>query len=158
MRLQTLAKNSAHASVAILTAIMLAIGAGLAVPGANAAAQPPVTPPDLKILVPSNLISIGTDQATAHHVLRYTHITWDAGTGPFEIDPSYNPATGTSTFVQALYNSPSPGAWSLDHRVPVPAIGVFVSPSDYQFPLTKFTLNRTNPDGSIGQVVATSPK
>ncbi|MGA7206426.1 MAG: Ig-like domain-containing protein, partial [Specibacter sp.] len=72
--------------------------------------------------------------------------------------PSYNPATGTSTFVQALYNSPSPGVWSLDHRVPVPAVGVFVSPSDYQFPLTKFTLNRTNPDGSIGQVVATSPK
>jgi hypothetical protein len=42
--------------------------------------------------------------------------------------------------------------------VPVAATGVFDPPSDYQFPLTKFTLNTVNPDGSIGSVVATSPK
>ena len=27
--------------------------------------------------------------------LQYTHITWDVGSGPFEIDPTYNPASGT---------------------------------------------------------------
>ena len=30
--------------------------------------------------------------------------------------------------------------------------------SDYQFPLNSFTLNQVNPDGSLGAVVATSPK
>ena len=117
-----------------------------------------LTLPDLKILVPPNLISIGLDQASGHPMLRYTHITWDAGTGPFEIDPTYNSATGIATFTQALYNSPSAGVWALDHSVPVPAIGVFQQPADYQFPLTRFTLQNRNADGTLGAVVATSPK
>jgi hypothetical protein len=35
---------------------------------------------------------------------------------------------------------------------------VFDPPADYQFPLTRFTLNQVNTDGSVGAVVATSPK
>ena len=44
--------------------------------------------------------------------------------------------------------------------MPVAATGVFnkVTGSDYAFPLTKFTLNAVNSDGSIGAVLATSPK
>ena len=34
----------------------------------------------------------------------------------------------------------------------------FDPPSDYRFPLTKFTLNTVQADGSLGSVVATSPK
>ena len=90
--------------------------------------------------------------------LRFTHITWDAGTGPFEIDPTYNSATGTATFSQEIYNSPSAGVWAKDHSVPLAVTGVFDPPSDYQFPLNSFTLNQVNPDGSLGAVVTTSPK
>src|SRR5215469_3257642 len=117
-----------------------------------------VTLPDMQIQVPTNLISIGTDPTTGHRMLRFTHITWDAGAGPFEIDPAFNSATGTATFVQSIYNSPSPGVWSLDHTVPLPVTGVYDAPDDYQFPLTSFTLNTVNSDGSPGPVVAASPK
>jgi hypothetical protein len=117
-----------------------------------------VTLPDMQIKVPTNQISIGNDPTTGHRMLRFTHITWDVGTGPFEIDPTYNSATGTATFVQSIYNSPSSGVWSFDHTVPISVTGVFDPPDDYRFPLTSFTLNTVNSDGSPGAVVATSPK
>ncbi|WP_426518513.1 Ig-like domain-containing protein [Diaminobutyricibacter sp. McL0618] len=125
---------------------------------ANSARAATLTLPDLRILVPTNLMSIAVDPVTHHRMLRYTHITEDAGTGPFEIDPTYDPATGLSTFVQTIYNSSSPGVWSVDHRVPVAVNGAFVNGSDYRFPLTKFTLNHLNSNGSIGAVAATSSK
>jgi hypothetical protein len=126
--------------------------------GIQASAAATVTLPDLQIKVPTNEISIGTNPSTGHRQLQFTHVTWDAGTGPFEIDPTYNKATGTASFVQAIYNSPSPGTWQLDHTVPLPVTGVFDPPTDYQFPLSRFTLNQVNGDGSVGPAVATSPK
>ncbi len=117
-----------------------------------------VTLPDMKVLVPANQISIGTNSANGDRQLQYTHITWDAGTGPFEIDPTYNPATGTASFVQAIYNSPGPGVWQFDHSVPLAVTGNFDPPFDYRFPLTRFSLDKMNADGSAGSVVATSPK
>ena len=125
---------------------------------ASPAGAATVTLPDMQIKVPTSLISIGADPVTGHRMLRFTHTTWDAGAGPFEIDPAYDSATGTATFVQSIYNSPSPGVWALDHTVPLPVTGVYDAPDDYQFPLTSFTLNTVNSDGSPGAVVATSPK
>lgn len=137
--------------------MLLALCAGL-VAWTEPAVAAAVALPDMKILVPTNLISIALDPGSGHRMLRYTHITEDAGTGPFEIDPTYNPATGTSSFVQSIYNSPSPGVWNLDHTVPVAVNGAFVNGSDYRFPLTAFTLRPVNADGTLGGVVATSPK
>jgi hypothetical protein len=117
-----------------------------------------VTLPDMKILVPTNDISVTANGTTHNRQLQFTHITWDAGAGPFEIDPTYNAQTGTASFTEAIYAMNKPGVWTLDHKVPVAATGVFNPPSDYQFPLTKFTLNTVNADGSVGSVVATSPK
>jgi len=117
-----------------------------------------VTLPDMKILVPTSDISIANNPTTHDRQLQFTHITWDAGPGPFEIDPAYNAQTGTATWTQAIYAMNTPGVWTLDHRVSVAATGVFDPPSDYQFPLTRFTLNTVNADGSLGPVVATSPK
>lgn len=119
-----------------------------------------VTLPDMQLLVPTQDISIGTNPTTGDRQLQYEHITWDAGTGPFEIDPTYNSSTGIATFVQAIYKSASPGAWTLDHTVPIAAVGIWnpETGSDYNFPLTRFTLNNVNSNGSIGSVVATSPK
>ncbi|MFC8503745.1 Ig-like domain-containing protein [Pedococcus sp. NPDC057267] len=131
--------------------------AGLAWLAASARAAT-LTPPDLKILVPTSSVSIGLDGTTGHRMLRFTHITEDAGTGPFELDPTYTASTGVSTFVQTIYNSPSPGTWAVDHTVPLAVNGVFSGPDDYQFPLTRFTLDRLNADGSVGAAVATSPK
>jgi hypothetical protein len=112
----------------------------------------------MQIIVPIDLISIAVDPSSGDRVLRFTHRTADLGTGPFEIDPHYNSSTGVSSFTQEIYNSPSPGVWQPDHSVAVATTGVWRPPSDYQFPLTKFTLNQINGDGSVGTVVATSPK
>ena len=60
-------------------------------------------------------------------MLRYTHITEDAGTGPFEIDPHVNASTGISTFTQSIYNSPTAGVWQFDHSQPVAQTGTFTS-------------------------------
>ncbi len=127
-------------------------------PDATFSTASAITPPDMKLEVPTNAISIGTNPANGHRQLQYTHVTWDAGPGPFEIDPTYDSTTGTSTFSQEIYQSTSPGVWTPAYSVPLAATGVFESPSDYQFPLTKFTLNTPNADGSPGATVATSPK
>jgi hypothetical protein len=144
-----------------LTAIGSAQQAAMAAGAESPLVQVPsasVTLPDMKVLVPVSQISIGTNSTTGKRQLQYTHITWDAGTGPFEIDPTYNPATGMATFVQAIYNSPGPGVWQFDHSVPLPVTGAFEAPFDYRFPLTSFTLNQVNADGSAGSVVVASPK
>ena len=142
--------------VALCGALSLTGVAGLTLLKDAAAAS--VTLPDMQVQVPTADISIGTNSANGHRQLQFTHVTWDAGTGPFEIDPTYNAATGTASFTQAIYNSPSPGVWQFDHSAPLAVVGTFDSPSDYRFPLTSFTLNQVNSDGSIGPVVATSPK
>jgi hypothetical protein len=141
-----------------VAATVLGLAPAVGPVGLQASAAATVTLPDLQMKVPASQISIGTNPSTGHRQLQFTHITWDAGTGPFEIDPSYDPATGTATFVQAIYNSPSPGTWQLDHTVPLPVTGVWDPPTDYQFPLNRFTLNQVNADGSVGPVVAVSPK
>ena len=116
------------------------------------------TLPDLKILVPTSNISIGTNSDTGDRQLQFTHITWDAGAGPFVITPVPNASTGWSGFTQAIYYSPSPGTWSFYYRAPLALQGVFDAPSDYRYPLTRFTLNVANSDGTPGSLVATSPK
>jgi len=139
-------------------ACILVAGAVNVSTDARAVAAARITLPDLRINVPTNDISIGTNPDTGHRQLQYTHVTWDAGTGPFEIQPTYDPLTGMANFVQTIYKSPRPRVWKADYKVSLSATGVFDPPSDYRFPLTKFTLNNVNGDGSPGSVVATSPK
>ncbi len=122
---------------------------GASSPSGGAAAAT-VTPPDMRMLVLRNEISIGNDGTTK--LLHYSHVTSDLGPGPFEIVPHYDSATGVATFSQEIFNRPSAGHWRPDHRVPVAAIGVFHGPFDYQFPLNSFALLRA------GKVVARSPK
>jgi Bacterial Ig domain/Lysyl oxidase len=158
-RLGRLAAAGRRRTAALLTAAALAPLAGLvAIPALSAAAAATVTPPDMLLRVPRQDISIGINSGTGHRQLQFTHVTWDGGRGPFEIDPAYNSATGTAGFAQAIYNSPRRGVWHFDHSVPLAVTGVFNPPFDYRFPLTSFTLNRPRSDGSAGRVVAVSPK
>lgn len=110
------------------------------------------------MMVPTNLISIGVDSGSGHRLLRFTHITWDAGPGPFRIDPAYNAATGTASFTQVIYRESSPGVWAADHRVGLGTVGTFESPSDYRFPLTSFVLYHVDAQNHPTTAAATSPK
>ena len=67
--------------------------------------------PSLRIKMPTNAISIATPTQSTR-VLDFTHITWNAGAGPLEFQPSYNSATGTSTAVQNLYTLTGPTTWA----------------------------------------------
>ncbi len=113
--------------------------------------------PDLQLLMPTGEISIKSSGST--RTLEFTHTTWDAGEGPWELKPTYNEATGISQGYQALYTMPKPGEWKLAYTVPVVGPMLWNPPTDYNFPLDKFWLyNSSGPGGSAGSVVATSPK
>ena len=144
--------------LAVFATVLMMSGVVVAETPVSAGATATITLPDLQILVPTDDISIGTNPETNDRQLQYTHITWDAGTGPFAIKPHYNADTGISTFVQDIYRRTGPETWAIDHTVPVAVNGTFDPPSDYRFPLTRFTLNVANPDGTPGALVAVSPK
>ncbi len=73
-------------------------------------------------------------------MLDFTHITWNAGAGPLEFQPSYNSATGTSTAVQNLYTLTGNATWSFVKSVPVVKPMLWHPPTDYAFPLSGFAL------------------
>jgi hypothetical protein len=113
--------------------------------------------PDLQLLMPTGEIYIKSSGTT--RMLEFTHTTWDAGEGPWELRPTYNAATGISQGYQALYTMPNPGEWKFAYTVPVVGPMLWTPPSDYNFPLDKFWLYNSNgPSGGPGSVVATSPK
>ena len=152
-----------RAAVMVASAPLVIGSVAVAVDGvaADAARRPPyeVTPPDLQILVPMSAISIGANPDTGDQQLQFTHITWNAGAGPFVIKPHYTHRTGTATFKQIIYKSRGGAAWRPAFSVPLSVTGVFDPPSDYRYPLTRFTLNVANSDGTPSStIVATSPK
>jgi len=116
----------------------------------------PIAYPDLQLLMPTSEFSIIHTAST--RTLEFTHITWDAGEGPWELRPTYNEATGISQGYQALYTMPSPGVWKFARTVPIAGPMIWTPPSDYNFPLDKFSLYSTASGGGLGSLVATSPK
>jgi hypothetical protein len=116
----------------------------------------PIAYPDLQLLMPTSEFSIIHTATT--RTLEFTHITWDAGEGPWELRPSYNEATGISQGYQALYTMPSPGVWKFARTVPIAGPMIWTPPSDYNFPLDKFSLYSAASSGGLGSLVATSPK
>ncbi len=124
---------------------------------AASAPAAPIAYPDLQVLVPTSDIAIGHPTSTTRS-LDFSHITWNAGTGPFEIRPSYNALTGISQGFQALYSSPSAGVYTFERTVPIAGSMIWDPPSDYRFPLDSFALYTVASGGGPGSLVATSPK
>ncbi len=116
----------------------------------------PIAYPDLQVLMPQSEIYV--IQGGGSRTLEFTHITEDAGAGPLEIRPAYNPSTGIAQGYQALYTMPSPGVWKFDHTVPIVGPMVWVAPGDYRFPLDRFWLYGVAGGGGPGALVASSPK
>ncbi len=116
----------------------------------------PIAYPDLQVLMPTGDIAIEHSGST--RTLEFTHITENAGAGPFEIRPTYNAKAGISQGYQALYTMPSPGVWKFADTVPIVGPMIWTPPSDYNFPLDKFWLYNAASGGGIGGLVETSPK
>src|SRR5262249_46419104 len=124
---------------------------------APAKAAGPVAYPGLQIQVPSADFSIGHPTSTMRE-LRYTHLTWNAGSGPSELPPNYAPPPGIALPAQAVYTSNGSGGWTFASTVAVlrpmaydPAL------AKYRFPLASFELRTVAADGSVGGLAAPSP-
>lgn len=130
------------------------------VPNVNFVAQaqqgPPLNYPDLSDILPASKISItGTGNG---RVFQYTHDTFNGGSGPLVIQPTFNAATGNYQGVQYVYSF-SGGKWTLSQKIPV--AGVFIFDSDhghFHFPFTTYGLYTVGSNGGIGTPVATSGK
>ena len=121
-------------------------------------AAAPVAYPDLQVQVPAADFSIGHPTAATRE-LRYTHITWNAGSGPFELRPSYDPSTGIAQPSQALYTANAGGGWTLASTTPMLRPMAYDPPlNKYRFPLAGSGLYAVAADGSLGALAAPSPK
>ncbi len=112
--------------------------------------------PDLSDIIPAGAIAIvGTG---TNRLFEYTHDTYNGGTGPLEIQPVYNPASGNYMGMQHVYYLHS-GTWTLAKTIPVAGAFVFdVAHGHFHFPFAAYGLYAANPDGSIGPLIALSPK
>jgi Bacterial Ig domain len=144
-------------SALVLFTFLSAILLPTVVAAPRAAADPVIAYPNIQVKVPTNRISIAQPTASTR-TLDFAHITWNAGSGPLEIRPQYNSATGTSTATQALYTLTGPSTWSFVKTVPIVRPMVWDPPGDYRFPLTGFGLYTVGSGGGVGTLVASSPK
>jgi hypothetical protein len=140
-----------------LVAVLAVVAVPAAVRRTRAAADPVIAYPNLQVKIPTNNISIATPTPSTR-VLDFTHITWNAGAGPLEIQPSYNASTGTATATQNLYTLTGAATWSFVRSVPIVKPMLYHPPSDYAFPFSTFALYSTGSGGGVGAPVATSPK
>ena len=141
-------------SVSGVVALLL----GLAYPGvlliakARPAAAAAIAYPDVRVQVPTSEISIGSTGGRRY--LEFSHVTWNAGAGPLEIRPTYDPTTGMATAVQALYTA----SLAFVTTVPIVKPMTRVEPDDYEFPFSQFGLHAVTSGGGVGALIAPSPK
>jgi hypothetical protein len=81
-------------------------------------AQAVVAYPDLQVMTPTSQISIGNPTPSTRE-FRFSHITWNAGVGPLEIRPNYNPSTQQSQGLQRLYTRNASGGLTPVMDVPI---------------------------------------
>src|SRR3954452_23417200 len=95
-------RTSARAPAWVFSLVILAACLTAVCSGASMAA-PAGTPhlPDLQTVIPASSFSIvnGTDGRE----FRYTHLVYNAGSGPLEIQPAYDTASGQYRGTQLVY-------------------------------------------------------
>jgi hypothetical protein len=147
--------------VRCLIAALLALG-GLGASGVlagTASAAPAGTThyPDLQTIIPLSSFSIAS--GAEGREFRYTHLVYNNGPGPLEIQPQYNPVSGTYQGMQRLFTHDAAGNWSLVSEVRVPdAFEFHAAHGHFHFPLAAFGLYQVAPGGGIGAPVSISPK
>ena len=142
----------------LVLVVLAALGAGGTLTGSASAAPAGTTHyPDLQTIIPLNSFSVA--QGTEGREFRYTHLVYNNGPGPLEIQPHYNPVSGTYQGMQKLYTHNSAGVWSLVGEVRVPdAFEYHAAHGHFHFPLASFGLYQVASGGGIGAPVSISPK
>ncbi|MGZ4716980.1 MAG: Ig-like domain-containing protein [Acidimicrobiales bacterium] len=156
-RLRRSRQRRVRRAMGLALALVAATLVSSAVHSSDVQAAPVIAYPNLRVQVPTDLISISKPTQT-QRTLDFTHITWNAGDGPLEFRPQLDPATGVARATQSLSTLTGPSTWSFVKTVPVVQPMTWEPPSDYRFPLTGFGLYTNTPSGGVGTKVATSPK
>ncbi len=123
----------------------------------QAGSPQPLNYPDFSSIAPTTEMSIVT--VAGSRQFQYTHDIFNGGKGPLEIQPIYNPASGTYQGLQHIYSLSPSGAWTIAQTLPVAGAFVFdPNHGHFHFPMASWGLYKVNPDGSVGGPVAVSPK
>jgi len=131
-------------------------GADVAGVNFTAQAQPAGLYPDFSVIIPTNRMSIVGSGAS--RMFQYTHQTFNGGPGPLEIEPVYNPASGTYQGIQRIYSF-SGGTWTLVQQIPIAGAFIFhAQHGHFHFPLATYGLYTVAGDGGIGTLAALSEK
>ena len=115
--------------------------------------------PDLISVIPTNGFGIMHPTPSTKE-LDYTHIVYNAGTGPLDVQPTnFNATTDLATGVQRLYAYDANGVRTLaSTHTATDQFFFHVAHGHYHFPLATFGLYAVAPDGSLGTAIAVSPK
>ena len=141
-----------------LLAVTLGVTVTAAVRTQSAQAAGTIAYPDLISVIPTEDFAI-THPTPSTKEFDYEHIVFNAGQGPLDILPSYDPATNTATGSQRLYSYNASGSPVLEQQVPVQDQFFYHAlHGHFHFPLAAFGLFGVNPDGTMGSPVALSPK
>lgn len=145
-------------AVTVLGALALLLAAAvLGSPPSVAASAGSVHAPNLQTVIPQDSFSI--EATPTGRELRYTHLVYNAGPGPLEVQPSYDQASGGYRGTQLLFTHNPAGAWSQVGTRRVPDVFVYhAEHGHFHFPLASFGLYAVSPDGGVGAPVALSPK
>jgi hypothetical protein len=113
--------------------------------------------PDLQTIIPTNSFSIvGTGQ---NREFRYTHLVYNGGPGPLQIQPFYRESAGVYLGHQQLLTHDEDGKFTVAQERRVADAFIFhAEHGHFHFPLASFGLYEVAPDGGIGAPASLSPK
>jgi Bacterial Ig domain/Lysyl oxidase len=114
--------------------------------------------PDLSVIMPTAQGQMSIVGSGSARMLQYTHETFNGGSGPLVIQPTYNPAAGSYQGVQYVYAF-SEGTWTLEQQIPIAGAFVFhPAHGHFHFPLATYGLFSVAPNGGVGDLVVMSQK
>ena len=139
----------------VLTVLLTAVACALA-PEAQGAPAGTTHLPDIQTIIPTNSFSIV--QGTEGNEFRYTHLVYNNGPGPLEIQPrTTRPPAATRASSSCSPMTRAELVAGAQRKVP-DAFHFHAAHGHFHFPLASFGLYAVAPDGGIGAPVALSPK